>query len=65
MSCNIVATTYKIPEATLGRYLNADTENLPVHAGIFRKVFCLEHLENTRNYLTEIVQRVSGLTNVE
>ncbi|KAJ8866447.1 hypothetical protein PR048_032290 [Dryococelus australis] len=52
MSYNMSATIYKIPEATLRRYLNTDPENLPVHRGRFRKVFTPEQLDELRSYLT-------------
>ncbi|KAJ8870379.1 hypothetical protein PR048_029400 [Dryococelus australis] len=52
MQCNMAATIYEIPEATLRRYLNIDPENLPVHGGRFGKVFTPEQLDEPRSNLT-------------
>lgn len=63
-ACNHIANVYKIPEATLRRYVKKreNGQELPVHGGRFRETFSAEHSQELYEYIKNADKRAFGLT---
>lgn len=66
-SCNSVAEVYRIPEATLRRYVKKKTngEELPVHGGRFKGTFSEEQSLELYEYVKNVDKRAFGLTLIQ
>lgn len=64
-SLNQAASNFRIPEATLRRYVKKEPDEYPFNLGRYRPVFSAELEDKLTAYLVELGKRYYGMTNLQ